>query len=55
LQNSAGTAWLGRFTNGVVDPMPADPGDQSGLTETPHYHGHRERCANAFMAPGPTP
>jgi DNA repair protein RadC len=44
LQKLAGTAWL--------RPMPAktNPPDQS--TETPHYHGHRERLRERFYAAG---
>src|SRR6185312_9449742 len=46
LQKPAGTAWL--------RPMPAKTSnspDQS--SDTPHYHGHRERLRERFHAAGP--
>src|SRR5260370_24710228 len=36
--------------------MPAEPSDtktQSGSTDAPHYHGHRERLRQRFLAAGP--
>jgi DNA repair protein RadC len=45
LQNLGGTAWL--------PPMPAKTSDvQDQSTETPHYHGHRERLRERFHGAG---
>jgi DNA repair protein RadC len=39
---------------GMFEPMATKPGDtQDESTETPHYHGHRERLRERFHAAGP--